>query len=95
MHFTLIGGSVSYKFGYQHGKTTKDSESNTQKRTFKIATSKTLPGHTKTNWKILVAKTRTTVSYTATIIAKFSAELDGFMRWGGGYNGASTNYHNS
>jgi len=90
-----VGGSVSYKFGYQHGETTTDSESNTQKRTFKIATSKTLPAHTKTNWKIMVAKTRTTISYTATIIAKFSAELDGFMRWGGGYNGASTNYHNS
>ena len=89
-----VGGSVSYKFGYEHGETTTDSEDNRQTRKFTIKTSKTLPGNTQTSWRIMVAKTKTTVSYTATIIPHFSAELDGFMRWGGGYNGDSTNYHN-
>ena len=89
-----FGGSIGYKFGYEKDSTTTDSENTQQTRQFKIKTSKKLPGNTKTNWKITVAKTRTTISYTAKIIAKFSAELDGFLRWGGGYDGDTTNYHN-
>lgn len=41
----------------------------------------------------MLTKQRVTVPYTATIIAKFSAQLDGFLRWGGGYNGRSRNFH--
>ena len=89
-----VGGGISYKFGYQYGTTTTDSGKKQQKRKFTIETSKELPGYAQTNWKIMVAKTRTTVPYTATIIPKFSVELDGFMSYGGGYNGDSTNYHN-
>jgi len=90
-----VGGSVSYNFGYENGETTTDSEDNKQTHTFKIKTSKTVPGNSRLNWKIMLAKTRNTVPYRATIITKFSAELDGFLRWGGGYNGDSTNYHNT
>ena len=89
-----FGFTASYNFGYQHGQTTTDSEGKQEQRTFAIKTSKTLKANTKAKYRIMVAKTRTTVPYTATIIAKFSVDLCGFMRWGGGYNGDNTNYHN-
>ena len=88
-----VNAGISYKFGYKHGSSTTDSENNQQSRQFKITTSKTLPGNSAAKYKIMIAKTRTTVSYTAKIITKFSVELDGFMRYGGGYHGNDPNFH--
>jgi hypothetical protein len=87
------GAELSYKFNYEKSNSETDSTSNKQSNTFKIASEKTLDPHTAVSYKIMLTKTRTTVPYTATIIAHFSAELDGFLRWGGGYNGDHTNYH--
>lgn len=88
-----VGAKASYKFSYEKTTTTTDSTSNQQWNIIKIKSEKTLKPHTKAKWQILVTKQRVTVPYTATVIAKFSAQTDGFLRWGGGYNGGSTNYH--
>lgn len=88
-----VGFAASYKFSYQNTRTQTDEEGNKQENKFEIQVSKQLPPHTGSKYKIVVTKQRTTVPYTATIIAKFSVQLDGFLRWGGGKNGDSTNYH--
>jgi hypothetical protein len=88
-----VGGKVSYKFNYENSQTTTDSTSKQQYNSIKITSEKTLAPHSAATYQIMLTKTRSTIPYTATIIAHFSAELDGFLRWGGGYNGGSTNYH--
>ncbi|XP_059144925.1 aerolysin-like [Physella acuta] len=45
------------------------------------------------NWTILMYTTKTSINYTATIIPKFSIDLQGFLRWGGGAENTYTNYH--
>ncbi|XP_001639919.2 aerolysin [Nematostella vectensis] len=88
-----FGGKVSYKFNYESSSTTTDTNTNTQWFIDKVMSEKTLAPYTAAEYRIMLTRTRITVPYTATIIAHFSAELDGFLRWGGGYNGDSTNYH--
>ena len=88
-----VGGKFNYKFNYEDSETNTDSTANQQYNSIKILTEKTLDPNTAASYKIMLSKSRTTVSYTATIIAHFSAELDGFLRWGGGYNGDTTNFH--
>ena len=36
---------------------------------------------------------KVTIKHTAKILPKFSVILEGYMRWGGGYDGQSTNFH--
>ena len=88
-----FGGKVNYKFGYKQGGGTTDTENDQEVAGHTIKTKKTLPGNGTAKYKIVISKTRTTIPYTATVIAKFSAELDGFLRWGGGYDGDNTNFH--
>ncbi|RUS75395.1 hypothetical protein EGW08_016834, partial [Elysia chlorotica] len=42
-----------------------------------------------------MAKTRSTLPYTAKVLVRFSTELQGFLRWGGGGKSTTTNYHES
>ncbi|XP_048576422.1 uncharacterized protein LOC5514381 [Nematostella vectensis] len=88
-----VGVKASYNFNYEKSSTQTDSTANTQKYTSTVTSTKTLKPFTAAQYRILLTKTRTTVPYTATIIVHFSAELDGFLRWGGGKDGDSTNYH--
>ncbi|XP_028394008.1 uncharacterized protein LOC114518245 [Dendronephthya gigantea] len=88
-----VGGKVNYKFNYEKSSTTSDSTSNQQYNSIKILSQKTLNPNSAATYKIMLTKTRSTVPYTATVIAHFSGEMDGFLRWGGGYGGDSTNYH--
>ncbi|EDO29913.1 predicted protein [Nematostella vectensis] len=87
------GVKASYNFNYEKSSTQTDSTANTQKYTSTVTSTKTLKPFTAAQYRIMLTKTRTTVPYTATIIVHFSAELDGFLRWGGGKDGDSTNYH--
>ena len=88
-----VGGKVNYKFNYESSQTTTDSTANQQYNSIKILSQKTLDPHSAATYQIMLTKTRSTVPYTATVIAYFSAELDGFLRWGGGYNGQTTNFN--
>ena len=92
----LTGGvtaSASYEFSYTKSTSTTDSTGKEQATKFTVSSTKTLGAHKSAEWRIMLSKQRVTVPYTATIIAKFSAELDGFLRWGGGYNGGAPNFH--
>uniref|UniRef100_A0A0B7A872 Aerolysin-like C-terminal domain-containing protein n=1 Tax=Arion vulgaris TaxID=1028688 RepID=A0A0B7A872_9EUPU len=93
LKFSYVGVGASYKFSYENSETTTDSTGKEQSKEFKVSTSKTLAPNSAASWKLVVLKTRKTIPYTATIIVRFSTELQGFLRWGGGYNGGSTNYH--
>ena len=88
-----VTASASYEFSYTKSTSTTDSTGKKQTTKFTISSTKTLGAHKSAEWRIMLSKQRVTVPYTATIIAKFSAELDGFLRWGGGYNGGSPNFH--
>ncbi|XP_059161549.1 aerolysin-like [Physella acuta] len=88
-----VGGSIGYKFNYETSTTTSDETKNEQSKTFSVSTSKVLKPYSASEWSLILSKTRTSVAYTATIIAKFSAELQGFLRWGGGASSIDTNYH--
>lgn len=85
--------SASYTFKYEKSTSKTDSTGTEQTKSFKITTSKVLKPHASVEWRIVVTKQRVTIPYTATVIAKFSAELDGFLRWGGGYSGKNPNFH--
>ncbi|XP_059176561.1 uncharacterized protein LOC131956155 [Physella acuta] len=88
-----MSGSISYKFNYETSSTTTDETQNQQSQTFSISTSKTLKPYSAVKWNLILSKTRTTVPYTATILTRFSTELQGFLRWGGGGSNPDTNYH--
>ena len=75
--------SASYTFGFTFGVSTTDSTGNAQTNGFIISQSKTIPPHSAVEWQTVLSRQRVKVPYTATIILKFSAELDGFLRWGG------------
>ncbi|XP_059166184.1 aerolysin-like [Physella acuta] len=88
-----VGGSIGYKFNYEKSTTSSDETNNVQSNTFTVNTSKILKPNSAAKWKLVLSKTRTSVTYTATIIAKFSTEFKGFLRWGEGPHGKYTNYH--
>jgi hypothetical protein len=88
-----VGGKASYNFKYETSGTTTDSTSNKQYNSIKIKSEKDIKPNSGIEYKIMLTKTRSTVAYTSTVIAKFSAELEGFLRWGGGVNGKNPNYH--
>ncbi|CAL1536241.1 unnamed protein product, partial [Lymnaea stagnalis] len=83
----------SYLFKYERSARTTDEKRQQQSRTWTTRTKKTLQPYTAVKWRVIMFQTRTTVRYTATVQMKFSAELRGFLRWGGGFNGPNTNYH--
>ena len=88
-----VGGSVSYTFGYESGTTTEDSTQNQQSKSFTISSSKTLEPYTSVRWQLVMAKSRSTLPYTAKVLVHFSTEFQGFLRYGGGGNDPDTNYH--
>ena len=87
------GASVSYTFGYETSSTTTDSTQNQQWKEFTISSSKTLDPYSSVSFQLVMAKTRSTLPYTAKVLVRFSTEFTGFMRYGGGYNKQNTNYH--
>ncbi|GFO19006.1 biomphalysin [Plakobranchus ocellatus] len=90
-----VGGSVSYTFGYESGSTTTDSTQQQQSKTFTVSSSKVLDPFSSVRFQLVLTKIRSTLPYTALILARFSTEFRGFLRWGGGSGSINTNYHAS
>ncbi|XP_059179031.1 uncharacterized protein LOC131958176 [Physella acuta] len=86
-----LGVSAGYKFNYETSTTTSDETKREQSKTFSVSTSKTLRPNSAAKWSLILSKTRTSVTYTATVIAKFSTEFRGFLRKG--TSNTDTNYH--
>ncbi|XP_059147112.1 aerolysin-4-like [Physella acuta] len=89
-----VGISAGYKFGYETSTSTKNEKSEKTSKSFTMTTSKNIKAYSAAKWSFIVAKTRTSITYTATIIARFSTELQGILRGGGGKHDIDTNYHN-
>ena len=92
-----VSASMNYKFQYENGEKNSNSNGNQDTKAFKITTTKEIEPHKSIGYKVMISKTRTTQTYTAKIIARFSAELDGWLRYGGGYHGDANgdpNFHN-
>ncbi|XP_059147869.1 uncharacterized protein LOC131935453 [Physella acuta] len=86
--------SAGYKFGYETSTSTKNEQSDKTSKNFTMTTSKNIKAYSAAKWSFIVAKTRTSITYTATIIARFSTELQGLLRGGEGQHDTYTNYHN-
>jgi len=83
----------SYRFTYENSRSTTDTTNKQDEKLFRKSSSKVLDPYTAVEWEVLVSKLRVTTPYTATVLLKCSTKLRGFLRWGGGYNGRTTNYH--
>ncbi|XP_059143284.1 uncharacterized protein LOC131930711 [Physella acuta] len=75
-----FGASAGYSFKYETTTATTDETKKEQSKTFTVSTSKTLKAKSAAKWSLIMSKTRTSVTYTATVIVKFSTELQGFLR---------------
>ncbi|KAH9496627.1 hypothetical protein Btru_009852 [Bulinus truncatus] len=90
---SLGGASATSKYNFEFS-TASSTEKTTQNSTsVTINTSKTLQPHSAAKVSVLMSKSRATIPYTAVIIAKFSTQFRGFLRWGQGYSSPTTNYH--
>ncbi|KAH9502866.1 hypothetical protein Btru_074670 [Bulinus truncatus] len=87
------GASFSYTTKFEYSSSTSNENSKQTSRTFSINTKKTVQPFSSAKYNVIVSKTRTTIPYTAVMIAKFSTEFRGFMKYGGGYGTPNTNYH--
>ncbi|XP_005097555.1 uncharacterized protein LOC101859480 [Aplysia californica] len=85
----------SFTFNYEKSSKTEDANGKEQKKSFSVKQSTKVPANSAVKWTMILSKTRRTVPYTAKVVVQFSAELQGFLRWGGGVNGDTTNFHNS
>ncbi|XP_059144767.1 uncharacterized protein LOC131931950 [Physella acuta] len=75
-----FGATAGYSFNYETSTSTTDENKKEQSKTFTVSTSKTLKPKSAAKWSLVMSKTRTSVAYTATVIVKFSTELQGFLR---------------
>ncbi|CAL1547286.1 unnamed protein product, partial [Lymnaea stagnalis] len=71
--------SAGYKFNYEKSTTTTDVTGSQQSSTFSLESSKTLEPNTAAKWKFVLAKQRVSIPYTATVVAKFSVEFQGWL----------------
>ncbi|XP_055893170.1 uncharacterized protein LOC129927597 [Biomphalaria glabrata] len=91
--FNILQTSLSYKTTFENSRSTTDNNSQMKSDTLKISTTQTIPPRSAAKFTVLVGKTRTTIPYTAVIIARFNVKFRGFLRWGKGFGSATTNYH--
>ncbi|KAH9488921.1 hypothetical protein Btru_058742 [Bulinus truncatus] len=91
----IIGSSRSYSFNYEESNAKGTEIGNQTVKEFNVKISRPLPANSYTEWRVLVKRSRKTLPYTAIVAAKFSAEFQGFLRWGGAYKSSTTNYHKS
>ena len=54
---------------------------------------KRLPPKTFSKWSAFKKPQKVTIPYTAIIVPKFKVKLEGYMVWGGGYDGKYPNFH--
>ncbi|XP_013066109.2 uncharacterized protein LOC106054676 [Biomphalaria glabrata] len=91
--FDILKISATYKTTFEYTSSTTNENSLMKASTFKVSTTQTIPRRSAVKYTVVLGKTRTTVPYTAVIIAKFNVKFRGFLRWGGGSSSTTTNYH--
>lgn len=88
-----VGFSAKTNFKYEWGGDEEESTADEDWHIFKIKGKKELPKRSFSEWRAIGIPRKVTLPYTAKILPKFSVILEGYMRWGGGPNGGSTNFH--
>lgn len=88
-----IGFSGKVNLKYEWGGDEEESTADEDWHIFKLKGKKELPKRSFSEWRAIRKPRRVTLPYTAKILPKFSVVLEGYMRWGGGENGESTNFH--
>ncbi|KAJ7370005.1 hypothetical protein OS493_034737 [Desmophyllum pertusum] len=88
-----VGFSAKASLSYEWGG---DKEDVTVDQDWHILTyneKKELPGKTFAEWHAFKKPQEVIIPYTATVLATFTVEFEGYMIWGGGYNGNHPNFH--
>ena len=88
-----VGVSAKSSFSYGWGGTSEESVADRDWHIIKITETKTLPPKSYAEWNAVKKPRKITIPYTAKILPKFSVELEGYMKWGGGYHGSNPNFH--
>ncbi|KAH9496634.1 hypothetical protein Btru_009897 [Bulinus truncatus] len=90
---SLGGASATSRYNFEFSTASSYEKSTQNSKTLTISTSKTVQPYSAAKYGVIMSKSRTTIPYTAVIIAKFSTQFRGFLRWGQGYSSPITNYH--
>lgn len=88
-----VGFSAKTSFSYGWGGDAEETTVTDNWHILKIVEKKDLPPKTFTKWHAFKKPQTVTIPYTATIVPTFSVKLEGYMKWGGGYHGSNTNFH--
>ena len=88
-----VGFAAKTNFNYEWGGDEEDTTVNEDWHILTVTDKKQLPPKTFAEWHAFKKPEKVTLPYTATIVPTFTVELEGYMKWGGGYHGATTNFH--
>ncbi|KAK0062238.1 Biomphalysin 10 [Biomphalaria pfeifferi] len=90
---TSLSSTITFTTSFEQSSSNTKDQSTANSKTFKKTIEKSIAPFSAAEYEVILHKTRTTVPYTATIIAKFSTEFRGFLRWDGGNDSPTSNYH--
>ncbi|KAJ7370004.1 hypothetical protein OS493_034736 [Desmophyllum pertusum] len=88
-----VGVSAKGSFSYEWGGDQEDVTVDEDWHILTYKEKKELPGKTFAEWHAFKKPQLVTIPYTATVLATFTVEFEGYMIWGGGYNGNNPNFH--
>uniref|UniRef100_A0A2C9JBM4 Aerolysin-like C-terminal domain-containing protein n=2 Tax=Biomphalaria glabrata TaxID=6526 RepID=A0A2C9JBM4_BIOGL len=89
----LTQASETFRTAFEYSRSSTNTNSQMRTDTLRTSSTQTIPPRSAARYSVMVGKTRTTIPYTAVIIAKFNVRFRGFLRWGGGFSGSTKNYH--
>ncbi|KAL9960098.1 hypothetical protein ACROYT_G033504 [Oculina patagonica] len=87
------GFSAKTSFTYSWGGDEEDATVDEDWHILKVKEKKKLPPKTFAEWHAFKKPQTVTIPYTATVVPTFSVKLEGYMKWGDGYYGKTTNFH--
>ena len=88
-----LGFSAKTNFKYEWGGDEQESTTEEETHILRITEKKQLAPRSYAEWHAIKKPQKVTIPYTAKILPKFSVTLEGYMRWGGGYDGDNPNFH--
>ncbi|KAK0064696.1 Biomphalysin 23 [Biomphalaria pfeifferi] len=91
--FKSFGGSVSLTVGIEHSTTSSSEDSKMKSVLYKASTTHTIPPQSAAKYSAVVSKVRTTIPYTAVIVARFSVKFVGYLRSREGVEHPNFNFH--
>ncbi|KAI8798797.1 Biomphalysin 22 [Biomphalaria glabrata] len=85
--------SMSFTFRVEYSSSTTNQKQHSNSINFRVATNKVIPPKSYAKYKIMVSKSRTTIPYTAIIVAKFSVAFDGYLSTDDENSNPNYNFH--